>query len=217
MFNGDLDSGDLSRLDSLRRLSYVAARYSDSQAFFGALALKWGVRMRDQRPLAGYHRIRGDAFVDWDEHDSAFPDVRLVERWREETGALPALSSLRLLGQGEIVIESGARTTATARPGTLRFLEKTPERLRVEVDAPDATWLFVLRAYWNHRTVLVDGNPAEDMPAQIAFSAVRVPAGRHTIDWTEEIPGASVSRWGPVLFAIAAVAVVARSGKGRER
>ncbi len=217
VFNGDLDSGDLSRLDSLRRLSYVAAGYRDSQAFFGSLALKWGIRMRDQAPLAGYHRIRGDAFVDWDEHDSAFPDVRLVERWREEPGALPALNSLGLLGQGEVVIESGARESATARPGSLRFLEKTPERLRVAVESPDATWLFVLRAYWNHRTVLVDGNPTEDVPAQLAFSAVRVPAGRHTIDWTEEVPGGSVSRWGPVLFAIAAAAIVARGGKGSKR
>ena len=214
VFNGDLDSGDLSRLDSLRRLSYFAGRYRDSEAFFGALALKWGVRMRDQEPLAGYRRIRGDAFVDWDEHAAAFPDVRLLERWREETGALPALNSLRFLGQGEIVIESGVRSSATARPGTLRFLEKTPERLRVEVESPDATWFFVLRDYWNHRTVLVDGNPAEDMPAQIAFSAVRVPSGRHSVDWTEEVPGSSVSRWGPVLFAIPAAAIVARSGRG---
>jgi hypothetical protein len=217
VFNGDLDSGDLSRLDSLRRLSYIAAGYRDSQAFFGALALKWGIRIRDQAPLAGYHRIRGDAFVDWDEHEQAFPDVRLLERWREETGALPALSSLRLLAPGEIVIESGARASATARPGSLRFLEKTPERLRVEVESPDATWLFVLRAYWNHRTVLVDGNPAEDLPAQLAFSAVRVPVGRHTIDWTEKVPGGSVSRWGPVLFAIAAAAIVARGDTGRKR
>jgi hypothetical protein len=216
VFNGDLDSGDLSRMDSLRRLSFVAGRYRDSQVFFGALALKWGVRMRDQKPLAGYRRIRGDAFVDWDEHDSAFPDVRLLERWREEPGALPALNSLRLLGRGEIVIESGVRTMATARPGTLRFLEKTPERLRVGVEAPDPTWLFVLRDYWEHRTVLVDGKPAEDVPAQLAFSAVHVPAGRHTIDWKEEVPGGSVSRWGPVLFAIVAAVIATRSGAGRK-
>ncbi|HLN57560.1 MAG TPA: hypothetical protein VK416_03310, partial [Thermoanaerobaculia bacterium] len=99
---------------------------------------------------------------------------------------------------------------------TLRFLEKTPERLRVGVEAPDATWLFVLRDYWEHRTVLVDGKPAEDVPAQLAFSAVRVPAGRHVIDWTEEVPGGSVSRWGTVLFAIVAAVLATRSGAGRK-
>jgi hypothetical protein len=204
VFNHDFDAGDLSRLESLRRLSYRAARYRDSQAFFGTLALKWGARLRDQKPLAGYHRIRGDAVVDWDEHEAAFPDVRLVEKWREETGALSALSSLPLLKAGEIVIESGSRTDGTARPGRLRILEKSPERLRVEAEVPDPTWLFVLRDYFGYRTVLLDGNPVEDAPAQLAFSAIRVPAGRHTIDWRETVPGGRISRWGPVLFVLAA-------------
>jgi hypothetical protein len=204
VFNGDLDAGDLSRLESLRRISLRAAGFGDSQPFFGALALKWGVRLRDQKPIAGYHRIRGDGFMDWDEHEAAFPDVRLVESWREETGALPALSSLPLLKTGEIVIESGSQTAGTARPGSLRILEKTPERLRVEAIAPDPTWLFVLRDYFSYRTVLLDGNPVEDAPAQLAFSAIRVPAGRHTIDWREIVPGGRISRWGPALFVLAA-------------
>ncbi len=216
VFNGDLDGGDLSRLESLRRISYRAAGFGDSQTFFGALALKWGARLRDQEPLAGYHRIRGDALMDWDEHEAPFPDVRLVEKWREETGALPALSSLPLLKAGEIVIESGSRSAGTARPGTLRVLEKTPERLVVEAEAPDPTWLFVLRDYFGHRTVLVDGNPVEDAPAQLAFSAVRVPAGRHTIDWTETVPGGRISRWGPVLFLLSAALLWRWKAPGNE-
>jgi hypothetical protein len=43
----------------------------------------------------------------------------------------------------------------------------------------------------------------EDIPAQLAFSAVRVPAGRHTIEWTEEIPGWQISRFGPLVWALA--------------
>lgn len=219
VFNADLDAGDLSRLESLRRISYGAAGYRDSQAFFGTLALKWGARLRDQKPLAGYHRIGGNGLVDWDEQEAAFPDVRLVQEWREETGALAALSSLRLLKPGEIVIESGSSTAGTARPGSLRIVEKTPERLRVEAEAPDPTWLFVLRDYFGHRTVLLDGNPVEDAPAQLAFSAVRVPAGRHTIDWRENLPGGGISRWGPVLFVLAAVLLWRwkRAGNSPER
>jgi hypothetical protein len=49
----------------------------------------------------------------------------------------------------------------------------------------------------------------EDFPAQLAFSAVAVPAGRHTIEWKELVPGGSVSFWGPVLFVLAAVGLVA--------
>ena len=214
VLNGDLDAGDLSRLESLRQISFRAAGYHDSQAFYGALALKWGARLRDQKPLAGYHRIRRVGLVDWDEHEAPFPDVRLVEKWREETGALPALSSLPLLKAGEIVIESGSASAGTARPGSLRILEKSPERLRVEAQAPDPTWLFVLRDYFSYRTVLLDGNPVEDARAQLAFSAIRVPAGRHMIDWRETVPGGRISRWGPVLFVLAAALLLWRSKAG---
>ncbi len=204
IFNDDFDNGDLSRLQSLRRISVVASNYMDAQAFFGALALRWGVRFRDQLPLAGFHRVRGDALMDWDEHERAYPEMRLLTSWLEETG-LPALNAINQLTAGQIVIESGARRLGTARPGHLRILEKSPERLRLETQTPDPTWLFVLRGFWSHRRVLLNGQPVEDFPAQIAFSAVRVPAGRHTIEWRELVPGGSVSRWGPVLFVVAAL------------
>jgi hypothetical protein len=214
VFNMDYDAGDLSRLESLRRLSFRAANSPDSADFFGSLALRWGIRYRDQPPLPGYHRFRGDALTDWDEHDRAYPDIRLLEKWREETGAIPALNILPHLTAGEIVIESGSCVAGSARPGRLRLLEKTPERLSVETDTEDPTWLFVLRGYWSYRTVLLDGRRVEDAPAQLAFSAVRVPAGRHRIDWRERVPGAYVSRFGPVLFVLFAAGCLFR---GRRR
>jgi len=212
VFNDDFDNGDLSRLESLRRISVVASSYMDAQAFFGTLALRWGIRFRDQLPLAGFHRVRGDGLMDWDEHERAYPDIRLLTSWREETG-LPALNAINQLTPGQVVIESGARRLGTARPGRLRILEKSPERLRLETETPDPTWLFVLRGFWNHRSVLLDGLPVEDFPAQVAFSAVRVPAGRHTIEWRELVPGGSVSRWGPVLFGLAAALLLSSKAK----
>lgn len=202
VFNEDFDAGDLSRMQSLRRVSFRAAGSRQAGAFFGALALRWGIRFRDQPPLPGYHRFRGDALMDWDEHEEAYPDIRLLEKWREETGAVQALNLLPQLKDGEIVVESGSRAAGSARPGWLRVLEKTPERLSLETVTPDATWLFVLRGYWTGRTVFVDGGEAEDAPAQLAFSAVRVPAGRHRIEWRERVPGGRISRFGPVLYIL---------------
>jgi hypothetical protein len=210
IFNVDFDQGDLSRLSSLRVLSYDAAKYRDSQAFFGALALRWSVRFRDQGPLPGYHRVGGDALTEWDEHERAYPDIRLVTSWREETGALEAFDAMKQLAPGEIAIESGVRIQGKARPGRVWVREKSPERLLLETETPDPTWLFLLRGYWSYRTVLLDGKPVEDVPAQLAFSAVRVPAGRHRIEWRERLPGWSVSRWGPVLFLLVLVGVLAR-------
>lgn len=202
VFNDDFDSGDLSRLQSLRRLSFVAAGFRDAEAIFGALGLRWGIRFRDQEPLPGFRRFRGDALMDWDEHERAFPDIRLAEKWREESGAVPALNALPRLGDGEIVVESGASTVGIARPGRLRVLGKSPERLSLETLAPDPTWLFVLRGHWSYRTVLRDGAGTEAVPAQLAFSAVRVPAGQHRIEWKEEVPGWNVSRFGPLVSVL---------------
>jgi hypothetical protein len=218
VFNHDFDWGDLSRVQSLRRLSSVAGRYLDAQAFFGALALRWGIRFRDQEPLPGYHHVKGDALMSWDEHENAYPDIRLLRSWREEADAVGALKAVPNLRAGQVVIESGLRGEGTARAGRLRILEKSPERLLLDAEVLDPTWLFVVRGYWNHRTLLLDGKAAEDSPAQLAFSAVRVPAGRHRIEWTERIPGVSLSRWGPALFALAALALIAgqrRRGSSR--
>lgn len=210
VFNGDFDAGDLSRTRSLRSLSFRAAGSRQAGAFFGALALRWGIRFRDQSPLPGYHRFRADALMVWDEHELAYPDIRLLEKWREETGAVEALNLLPSLKDGEIVVESGSRAAGTARPGQLAVLERTPERLSLETVTPDATWLFVLRGHWSGRTVLVDGRESEDAPAQLAYSAVRVPAGRHRIEWKEEVPGWKISRFGPVLSTLALVWLLRR-------
>jgi len=56
----------------------------------------------------------------------------------------------------------------------------------------------------------MDGNLIEDAPAQLAFSAVRVPAGFHRIEWRERAPGVSVARWGPLFFALAVILILVR-------
>jgi hypothetical protein len=203
VFNSDFDSGDLSRLESLRRVSSVAAGYRDSSPFFGNLSLRWGIRMRNQEPVSSYRQIGGDGALAWDELRQALPDIRLATRWREEGDSLAALTAIRDVGPGELLLETGRRGEGSARPGQIRILEKSAARLRLEIEAPDATWLFVLRSFWTHRTVLLDGHPVDSVPAYLAFSAVPVPAGRHQIDWRERVPGGRVSRFGPLLAAAA--------------
>ena len=212
VINEDFDVGDLSRTESLRRVSGFATGFQDSEAFFGNLALRWGIRYKDQKAIAGYRRFGGDGLQEWDEHARAFPDIRLLEQWREAPGAVPALQAVPRLGEGEVVIESGGTSSGQARPGSVRVLEKTAERLVLDLDANDAGWLFVLRAYWPHRRILLDGQPVEAVPAQLAFSAVPVPPGRHRLTWEERVPGLAVSAWGPALFGMIAIGyLVARS------
>ncbi len=214
VFNSDLDVGDLSRVDSLRRLSSPMATLPGAGVFFGNLALRYGIRWRDQEPVSGYRPFGHDGSQSWDENPGASPDIRLLGRWREESGALDALRAIPLLQAGEAVLETGRAAPGSARPGTVRVVEKSPERLLLAVSAPDPTWLFVLRGFWSYRTVLLDGSPADPVPAQLAFTAIAVPAGEHRVEWWEHAPGWSVSRFGPLGFVLAAGWLLARERRG---
>jgi hypothetical protein len=211
VFNHDFDSGDFARMQSLRHLSIGAARYSDSAPFFGSFSLRWGVRFTDQSPMAGYRRFAGDWLQDWDQLDQALPDIRLVSRWVEESSALASASALPRLKSGEIVVETGRRGNGASRGGIVQVLRNDPARLIVQTLSADPSWLFVLRGFWSHRVVRIDGRAVETVPAQLAFSAVAIPAGRHRIDWTEEVPGGPVSVWGPIVYVLAALTFAVRA------
>jgi hypothetical protein len=199
VLNVDFDTGDFARVEGLRKVSAYAAESRDSVPFFGNLSLRWAVRT-PERPLLGpYREAAAFGMVRLDVLDSASPDIRLATRWREDAGSLDALRALPGVALGELLIETGRSRTGTARPGTIRVLEKSPERLRVDYEAPDDTWLFVLRDFWRHRSVTVDGQPVEPVPAYLAFSAIPAPAGRHQVDWRERLPGWSLSAWAPPL------------------
>ncbi len=217
VFNEDFDVGDLSRVESLRKVSGMAIGYRDSARFFGTVGLRFGIRYRDHEAVAGYLPVGGDALQIWDEHVRAFPDTRLLERWREVPGPLQALSTISQLGEGEVAIESGAPAAGAARPGTVRIIEKSPERIVAELDAPDPTWLFVLRAYWPYRTILLDGRRVEAQPAQLAFSAVPIPPGRHRLVWQEHLPGLRLSAWGTALFGMIAAGLAVAHWRRRNR
>jgi hypothetical protein len=212
VFNTDFDNGDLSRIQSLRKMSGLASQFPDPGSFYGSVSLRWGLRYRDQAPLPGYARVGGTGLDDWDENAGALPDIRLAEGWREEPDAVAALGQLSQLPPGQIVVETGRSFAGTAPAGQVRVLERKPERLLVETQASAPTWLFVLRGFWRHRVVRLDGREVEVFPAQLAFSAIPVPPGQHRVEWEESFPGWSVSRFGPLLYAAAIGALFSARG-----
>jgi len=217
VLNEDFDVGDLSRVESLRKLAGMASGFSDSGALFGGLSLRWGIRFADQDPIPGYRRVGGDALQSWDENAGALPDIRLLERWKEADGALAALAALPRLAEGEAVLESGRAGKGAARPGSVRVVERSADRLVLDLEAADPGWLFVLRAWWPYRTILLDGKPVEAVPAQLAFSAVPVPPGRHELVWQERLPGLALSAWGPALFGMIAAGLLVMGSRTKTR
>lgn len=213
VFNKDFDVGDFSRLNSLRKQAIIAASYSDSAAFFGSFSLRFGIRYRGQPSLSGYRRFGGDVRQDWDVLDLAEPDIRFARSWVEAESGMSAFGILPRLPSGGIVLETGRRAAGRGTPGLVHVVSRQPERLVVDTVTTSPGWLFVLRGFWNYHAVAIDGRPVEYVPAQLAFSAVAVPAGRHRIEWRELVPGAEISRYGPVLWAVFAGGLVLRSRK----
>ena len=127
---------------------------------------------------------------------------------------MQALAALPHLSPQQVVIETGREAAGSARPASLRVLARTPERLSLATAAPDPTWLFVLRGDWDFRAVSVDGRTVPVHTAQLAFSAVRIPAVTHRVEWREEAPGLEVSRWGPVAALLILGLSSVRAGRG---
>ncbi len=216
VFNYDFDGGDLSRLETLRQTAAMAASYRDSNNFWGGLGLRWAIRYRDQRAFAGYRAVGGDTLQLWDEHERPFPMIRLAQTWLEAGTATSALPLLGQLAPGGIVVESGRTGRGTARPGSVRVLENSAERLTVDTRSPDSTWLFVVRGFFPYRRVFIDGRLTEPAPADVAFSAIPIPAGAHRVEWQERVPGWELSRWGPALFVLGIAGLFAYSAKRKE-
>ena len=206
VFNYDFDAGDLARVESLRRISGVAAATADGAPFFANLALRYGVRPRSQPPVPGFTEAGGNAAQGWDRNPAALPDIRFAPRWTETAGPLESAVALSKAGVGDLIVETGRGAAGeSAGSASAKVVERTPEFLRIETASERPAWLFVLRAWWPYRDVTVDGRPIETAPAYLAFTAVPVPEGRHTVAWRERVPGGGASRLGPLAAGMAAV------------
>jgi hypothetical protein len=151
----------------------------------------------------------------WDENREALPDIRIAQRCREEPDPIAALGTLASLVPGEIVVESGSERHEASSEGRVRVTRDSPERLELDLEVPQDAWLFVLRGFWRYRQVFLDGRTVAAVPAQLAFSGLEIPAGRHRVLWTETVPGLEFSRWGPVLYVLATAWLSLRAREAR--
>jgi Bacterial membrane protein YfhO len=97
--------------------------------------------------------------------------------------ALAALSDVAFDPTRAVILAAG--TPALASPafrGTSRTTELRPDRVIVEAEMSDAGHVVLVDAYGAGWRATVDGQPAPLLRANVAFRAVPVPAGRHTIE-----------------------------------
>ena len=190
-------------MSSLRRASGFAADASSGAPLRRPLAAlrhslpgpAAAARLRAVRrgPLAGLGREPGRA-------PGHAPARALARRARARGGAARAPG----LSRGEVVVETGDRAAAGRASGTPRGSREEPRAPAPRPPrAPTRRGSSSCAA--SGRTARFSSTARRRRPCRRSSPSPRCasPAGRHRIEWREEVPGLAVSRWGPVLFALA--------------
>ena len=102
-----------------------------------------------------------------------------------------------------VFVES--REPVAVGPGTIWRVERRPERIRIEAEAPGNALLVVNDAFMPGWRASIDRRETEIFPADILVRAVRWPAGRHVLEMVYDPPEVS---WGLVVSASGCVLVV---------
>ena len=100
--------------------------------------------------------------------------------------ALDRLARSRQL-RDHLVVEdpdASARRPTPTVSGTARIVEDLPERVVVETDAATPAYLVLSDTFDPGWSATVDGQPAPIRPAYVAFRAVYLPQGKHTVVFT---------------------------------
>jgi hypothetical protein len=111
------------------------------------------------------------------------PDFRVVPT---ETGALRTILPASFDPARLAVLERdpGIAPDPNAEPGDATYRERTPERVTVDVTAAAPSILVIRTSYDDGWEAMVDGDPADVLPADGFLQGIAVPAGDHVVELT---------------------------------
>ena len=144
-----------------------------------------------RRRLQDFTRLRklrsGAAFIH--RNKNALPRARLIGKPVYVDDQIQAIESVEQLSgalRDKLVVEDPGRPLAAGAEvsGEARIVEDLPERVVVEADALTPAYLVLSDTFDPGWSATIDGQPAPIWPAYIAFRAVYLPQGRHTVVFT---------------------------------
>jgi hypothetical protein len=104
--------------------------------------------------------------------------------------ALVAMASPGFDPRREILLATGSPLAgASGFRGSARIADFRPDRVRLEAEASDPGFVVLLDTHGRGWRATVDGQPADVLRANLTFRAIRVAAGRHTIEMVYRPPG----------------------------
>lgn len=112
-----------------------------------------------------------------------------------------------------ILDESGPYETREDAVGTSRIVSREPNRVRLEADMTAPGYVVLLDELSSGWTVSVDGRPAHALHANVAFRAVALGVGHHTIEWLYRPTAAIVGLLLSGLTAVVCALVFAVRGR----
>ena len=120
---------------------------------------------------------------------NALPRARLVGKPIYADSRQSAIAAVQRSGialRDQVVVEDPGRPLAVGSEvsGEARIVEEIPERVVVETNATTPAYLVLSDTFDPGWSATVDGQPAVVWPAYIAFRAVYLPLGAHTVVFT---------------------------------
>jgi hypothetical protein len=117
------------------------------------------------------------------------PRARLLGRPVYVDDAADGVKALERLGSQKrtrLIVEDPTRPLAASAEvsGTARIVTDLPERVVVETRASDPAYLVLADTFDPGWSATVDGSPAPIRPAYVAFRAVALTSGPHTVVFT---------------------------------
>jgi hypothetical protein len=154
--------------------------------------------------------VYSDEYVVVFENRKALPRARVVYDFVSAANAPAALRFLAT-SQDSVIVEGiagSSKPPANAGGGSdVRITDTAdPDRLLLEASLAADGLVVVADTYYPGWKAFVDGAPVEIVPADVLFRAVRVPAGKHTIEF-RYLPASF--RIGVALFALSALTAAA--------
>ncbi len=146
----------------------------------------------------------------------ALPRARIVSKAvhaKDERQAATLLKSLGESARNQVVIEGPAPPDDSAAEGDAEILRDLPDLVEIEVRVRgDGGYLLLSDTYDPGWSATIDGHPAEVLPANVAFRAVGVPDGRHSVVFRYRPVGLMTGLGLSVVGLIAAVGLLVFAG-----
>ncbi|MBX6315883.1 MAG: YfhO family protein, partial [Isosphaeraceae bacterium] len=193
-------------------------RYSDTPDFarFDVEGLSHILTGRPGRSPLGEPVRVGSAYIF--RNPGALPRARLLGRpvyVRDDRQADQALKDLGPAIRDRIVVEDPDQPLPpdAVVSGSARIVREVPERVEIETTSSTPAYLFLADTYDPGWSATLDGRPVPVRPALVAFRAVFVPAGRHTVVFSYRPAGFQLGLLITIVGAILGLVLLAWPGQ----